>query len=708
MSETRGRGTVSSVSRRVLTLALAAAGTMSVWVGGATAKVSRIVVDKVEPLNDANPSVSYEKLRGRAFGELDPYDPANEIITDLKFATRNANGKVEYVSVFELTKPVDMTKASGLLWYDLVNRGTPVTLGEGAIRPPAHGHVHLISGWQGDLVQTDKNVTVQVPVARNPDGSSITGVVLSRLADSKPDANTRPLSVLANAIPYDAASLDTSKAHLIAKTSEKRSGEIGPTKEIASTEWAFADCSKTPFPGTPNPRMLCLKDGFDPKLLYELAYDVKDPKVLGVGLAAMRDVASFFRYEDKDTEGNANPVAGRIKKAVTQGISQSGNALKTFILLGFNQDEAGRMVFDGANPHIAGRLTAVNVRFGVPSGSGTLYEPGGEGVLWWTRYQDKGRGRTEASLLDRCTATGTCPKIFETFGAAEFNARLMTVALTGTDSKADLPLPANVRRYYFPGTTHGGDVEAGFDPKPQPASGCVLAKNPNPETETMNALQLALAEWVMDGTEPPGSVYPRLSDGNLVANTKEAMGFPTIPGGLAPDGMAIGLMDYDFGPDLDYNDFSGVISRQPPGIKQTIRALMPKVNADGNEVVGIGSLLHQAPLGTYTGWNATATGFFKGQPCGGGLTGGYIPFAQTKAERLASGDPRPSLEERYGTQEGYVCVVRAAAKRDVEKRYLLQRDADRLIAQAAAASILPAEGATPEANDMARTLCQRQ
>ncbi|WP_052600464.1 alpha/beta hydrolase domain-containing protein [Microvirga lotononidis] len=681
---------------------------MSVWVGGATAKVSRIVVDKVEPLNDANPSVSYEKLRGRAFGELDPYDPANEIITDLKFATRNANGKVEYVSVFELTKPVDMTKASGLLWYDLVNRGTPVTLGEGAIRPPAHGHVHLISGWQGDLVQTDKNVTVQVPVARNPDGSSITGVVLSRLADSKPDANTRPLSVLANAIPYDAASLDTSKAHLIAKTSEKRSGEIGPTKEIASTEWAFADCSKTPFPGTPNPRMLCLKDGFDPKLLYELAYDVKDPKVLGVGLAAMRDVASFFRYEDKDTEGNANPVAGRIKKAVTQGISQSGNALKTFILLGFNQDEAGRMVFDGANPHIAGRLTAVNVRFGVPSGSGTLYEPGGEGVLWWTRYQDKGRGRTEASLLDRCTATGTCPKIFETFGAAEFNARLMTVALTGTDSKADLPLPANVRRYYFPGTTHGGDVEAGFDPKPQPASGCVLAKNPNPETETMNALQLALAEWVMDGTEPPGSVYPRLSDGNLVANTKEAMGFPTIPGGLAPDGMAIGLMDYDFGPDLDYNDFSGVISRQPPGIKQTIRALMPKVNADGNEVVGIGSLLHQAPLGTYTGWNATATGFFKGQPCGGGLTGGYIPFAQTKAERLASGDPRPSLEERYGTQEGYVCVVRAAAKRDVEKRYLLQRDADRLIAQAAAASILPAEGATPEANDMARTLCQRQ
>ena len=129
----------------------------------------------------------------------------------------------------------------------------------------------------------------------------------------------------------------------------------------------------------------------------------------------MRDVASFFRYEEKDGQGNANPVAGRIQKAITQGISQSGNALKTFLLLGFNQDEAGRIVFDGANPHIAGRLTSVNVRFGLPSGSGTLYEPGGEGVLWWSRYTDKARGREEASLLDRCTAYQHLPQDLRDF-----------------------------------------------------------------------------------------------------------------------------------------------------------------------------------------------------------------------------------------------------------------------------------------------------
>jgi alpha/beta hydrolase family protein len=392
---------------------------------------------------------------------------------------------------------------------------------------------------------------------------------------------------------------------------------------------------------------------------------------------------------------------------VTQGISQSGNALKTFILLGFNRDEAGRTVFDGANPHIAGRLTAANVRFGIPSGSGTLYEPGGEGVLWWTRYKDEARGRPEAGLLDRCAATGTCPKIFETFGAAEFNARLMTAALTGTDGKADLLLPADVRRYYFPGTTHGGDVEGGFSAKPLPAAGCVLPKNPNPETETMNALQLALAEWVMKGTEPPPSVYPRLSGGTLVASTKEAMGFPDLPGKPTPTGMAIGLMDYDFGPELNYNDFSGVITKQPPGIKRTIPALMPRVNADGNEVVGAASVLHQAPLGTYTGWNVTAAGFFKGQPCGGGLTGGFIPFAATKAERDANGDPRPSLQERYGTRDGYACAVRAAAKREVASRFLLQRDADRLVDQASESDVLSSTTPAPEHRAVAAALCAR-
>jgi len=454
------------------------------------ARVVRIMVDKTEAATAApapdGTTREVQAVTGRAFGTLDPAAPGNAVITDIGLAPRNADGMVEYVAKFTLTKPADMAWASGVLWYDLVNRG--------ASSPLDDGHVRLISGWQGDLPPTDANWTVEVPVARNADGSAITGPVLSRIADAKPGTASRPLGVLSYPNPYDAATLDPARYRLLAVSSETRSGQAGPTAEIPPADWAFADCSATPFPGVPNPRMLCVRGGFDPARLYQITYDAQDPKVLGVGLAAMRDVASFFRYERQDAAGTPNPVAGRITKAIAQGISQSGNALKTFLLLGFNQDEAGRIVFDGANPHIGGRLTAVNLRFGVPSGSGTLYEPGGEGVLWWTRHADTARGRPEASLLDRCAATGTCPRIFETFGSTEFNARLMTAALTGTDGRADLPLPPDVRRYFFPGTTHNGDPEGGFSAVPRPAPGCVLARNPNPETETMNALQAALAE----------------------------------------------------------------------------------------------------------------------------------------------------------------------------------------------------------------------
>lgn len=662
------------------------------------ARVARIVIDQVERSADGQ----YEILRGRAFGTLDPAAPGNAIITDLQFAPRNAQGRVEYGSTFSLAKPVDMARASGVLWYELVNRAGPLRTFDSMAR---HGHVTLMNGWQGDIAPTATNYTVHVPVARNPDGSPITGMVLARLADVPAGTASRPLAMLANAIPYDAASLDTSQARLVTKQAEKRSGETSGVQVVPASDWAFADCRTVPFPGTPNPRMLCVKGGFDPRLLYEVSYRAKDPLVLGVGLAAIRDVASFFRYEARDDAGTPNPVAGAMKWAIGHGTSQSGNALKTFLLQGFNQDEAGRIVFDGANPHIAGRLTAVNVRFGLPSGSGTLYEPGGEGVLWWSPYRDEARGRAQASLLDRCRATNTCPRIFETFGAAEFNARLMTVALTGTDGKADLPLPPDVRRYYFPGTTHGGDDQGGFVHAPSALSACVLAKNPIPEKEQMAALAQALVQWVTRGVEPPPSSYPRLASGDLAPNTARAMGWPAIPNVPGPDGMAIGLMEYDYGPDLKANDFAGVLAQWPPAIRKTIPAWMPKLDADGNETSGLPAVQHQAPLGTYTGWNVTKAGFFQGQPCGGGLTGGYIPFAKTRAERLAANDPRPSLEERYGTQQGYVCTVRKAAAREAARRLLLPDDAQRLVAQASAASLLPATAASPEAEAVAARLC---
>lgn len=251
----RGPSTVKDFSatlKRIVGSGAIALGAIAAMIGGAEAKVLRIVIDKVEAIeNLSDPTIPLEKLRGRAYGELDPLDQANEAITDLKLAPRNADDKVEYISVFELTKPLDLSKATGLLWYDFVNRGRPLRAEHGVIQPWTYGHIHLVSGWQGDIAPTDTNVTVQVPVAKNPDGSAITGGILARLADSKPNTNTRALAVLATSIPYDAASLDTSKARLVAETSETRAGEIGPVKEIPPSDWAYADCTKTPFPGNP-------------------------------------------------------------------------------------------------------------------------------------------------------------------------------------------------------------------------------------------------------------------------------------------------------------------------------------------------------------------------------------------------------------------------------------------------------------------------
>ena len=184
----------------------------------------------------------------------------------------------------------------------------------------------------------------------------------------------------------------------------------------------------------------------------------------------------------------------------------------------------------------------------------------------------------------------------------------------------------------------------------------MLPANPNPEAETLRALRAALVDWVTKNVAPPPSGYPRLDEGQLVAANKTAMGFPDIPGCPSPDGVVNALLDYDFGPDFHYNDLSGLITIAPPVVKNVLPTLVPKTDADGNDVSGVPSVLRQVPLGTYTGWNVTEAGFTKGQICG--LNGGYIPFAKTKAERMAAGDPRPSLEERYGTHEDYVAKDR--------------------------------------------------
>src|SRR5215471_14829153 len=280
----------------------------------ADARVTRFVVEKRESAAYGGKSFGaagqFETLSGHFYGELDPKDPYNTIITDIQFAPRNARGMVEYSATFALSKPIDMSHSNAVLFYSVPNRGNGGPSGSN------DGRVSVVSGWQGDLILSSGKQTIEIPVAKNTDGSPITGPVIERFINIPDHAST----VALNSQPYTALTyqkpftLDTSKASLMQRTSQT----AAPTA-VPSGEWAFADCSAMPFPGTPDPTKLCVKGGFDGSSEYVVSFIARDPLVLGIGFAATRDLNSFLRYSDKDSAGNANPVAGKIKWAIGQG-----------------------------------------------------------------------------------------------------------------------------------------------------------------------------------------------------------------------------------------------------------------------------------------------------------------------------------------------------------------------------------------------------
>ena len=685
--------------RRSALFSIAAAVSLA-WAPPSDARVTRIIIDTTAVLaNPAVPSNPYQLLTGRAFGELDPNDAHNALITDIQLATRNANGNVEYIASFRIRKPTDMSSASGVMWHDVPNRGGDVALPNDSF---AGGDVQLLSGWQGDnaggtalpanvsclppyvapcAVPAFANHYVKVPVL-----VGVTGQILGRIINRS--GTNQPLNVMGNPIPYfPANSADNTGATLKEHLSETLTGVVTEGQTIPNSDWKFCYGAGATFavPGSPTalPVRVCLGNGrtFDPAKLYQLTYTVKDPYVLGAGTAAFRDVASFFKYASADDFGTANPLAGSIRWAIIRGSSQSGNFTRHLIFLGMNEDEAGRIVHEGAWPLIAGRRVSNNSRWGQPDGVLELYQMGSEGPQWWHSFPDRARNLHPGGILDRCSRTDTCPKIIETFGGAEVFALKMTTSWVGTDPKNDIPLPDNVRRYYLPSSTHGGGnrdaTDSGFN-EALPATGAscpgnnwgtgTLRANPVPANSMVNRMRVALREWVMNDTPPPASRWPLMhgakNERNLVEPTKSAMGFPSgvpgIPDSIfLPDNFVNPVLDYDWGPDFDEFNAIGDPTKVPPPIRSAIKMLVPKVDADGNELGGVPTVLRDAPLGTYLGWNITASGFHAAQTCN--YVGGMVPFAKTKAQRLANGDPRLSLEERYGTHAGYVAAVTAAA-----------------------------------------------
>jgi hypothetical protein len=666
----------------------------------------------------------YETLRGVAFGEVDPDDPLNEVITDIKLAPRNARGMVEYNMDFWINKPVDMTRANGTLLQDVPNRGRvrslelnvsgagDATAGDGFLQ--SQGYVLADNGWQGDV---STGLQIRLPVARNLNGSEITGRVRAEYivdgATSTVDVTTPPA--------YAAVSTSNAGATLTRRVHHDDARE-----PILNSDWAFADCSTTPFPGVPSTTKVCLKGDFDTNHIYELHYDARNPTVLGLGFAATRDFISYLRNSNGAGTGNCkkhvqqsqgkrsaddsdgaqasdrghgpchavapmpeNPLGQSIQNVLIYGSSQSGRWIRTFLQLGFNQDENRNLVVEGAIPHKASNRGAFNVRFGQPDRlSGTQHTeheyPGAESPQSWGVSNDH-IARVTAGQLDRCRQTQSCPKIVHTNTDTEYWQALMALNTTDSDSKHDLKIPNNVRIYLFSGTRHGGGDVTRQPPTviPAPPANCQLRTNSNPFIHGQRALLVALRDWVVADREPPSSLYPTLESGTLVPLS--AIHYPYIPAvNYTLAGIASQKFYLDRGPLFNVEDIAGVM-REPPvqGGEYSVR--MPQVDADGNTIAGLPSTNMLVPLGTYLGWNVRKAGFSEGDSCD--LTGSYVPFFRTQAERLAANDPRPSLQERYPTHADYVAKVTAAANQLVALRLLLPADAAFLINQANAAAV---------------------
>jgi hypothetical protein len=649
------------------------------------ARIYRVVVTKTEPYLDGKVfgmAGSYEKLTGQAFGEVDPDNKLNSIIQDIQLAPRNSRGMVEYVSDFIILRPAEMAKGNGVLFLSLPNRGNAFPADTALL---GRGYIYFWCAWQADILRGNNRMTMRVPYASDK-GNTIAGILRT---EYQVNSETTSLNLSSGFFTgqthysYETVSLDNSGLALT-----KRVLESDRRDTIPKSEWAFSDCAKGRFPGIPSTTKISLRNGFQPDFIYELVYTAKDPLVLGLGFAVIRDFSSFLRYDLKDDSGNPGPLliegmtTNPVRAAIMQGISQCSNFARTFLFLGFNQNEKGLKVFDGVNAHIGTRRISLNIRFGRPGGGGLQHEDhlfaGNDPPFAWDKELDPISGIT-GGILEKCLGTGTCPRIMQTLSSSEYWQ--LRASLTTTDSYGtrDLKIPENVRIYLFSGTQHSpgsiADQLSGF------------AQNHNSYDPYLRALIIALEKWITEGKEPPLSSYPTLMTKTLSAPDKTSIGWPDIPG-VPNNGKVNELPLLDYGPQYDFKNVSGILTLEPPKVKseQPYKTLVPKVDKDGNEIAGIRSINIRVPLGTYTGWALRREGFGKGDLSS--LNGMFIPFKNTRKDRIEAKDPRLSLKERYGSHEKYVEEVIKAADELVKEGYLLPEDAKAEIAKAEKSSVL--------------------
>lgn len=656
-------------------------------------EVVRVEVTGREPFADGQRfgrTGAYERIHGRMTIEVDPRDEANRRIADIDLAERNRRGRVQCVTDFFLLCPVDPARGNGVLLYDVNNRGNKLAIdafngarsndplsaedaGDGFLM--RHGYSILWCGWNGEVIDdgTDR-LLLDLPLVVDDRGEPLSGPAHVEICTTEA-VDWRPFSWSPWGIsdPFPAIRVQNDHATLVMRP--RRDAEA---IEVPRSQWAFARRDGDDL--VPDPKHLYVEDGFRPGWLYDLVYTATDPRVTGLGLAAIRDCVSFFRYESDAPAGDGsvfdNPLAAAIGHGYIFGISQSGRLIHHFVHEGFNSDEARRQVFDAALIHVAGAGKGMfNHRFRMTTEYGTEHE----GYLSGSEYfpftpvpqRDPVAG-VSGDTGARARAAGHLPKMIFTQSSTEYWSRAASLLHTDVLGERDLGLPDSMRIYLVASAQHlgGGPATPGICQQPRNT----LDDRP----PVLRAMLVNLDRWVREGMAPPPSRYPRLADGTLVELATVRQRFPEIPGVGFPQ-------DYyrpfrlDFGPRFADQGIADIL---PPEQGQRYRTLLPAVDADGHDLAGIRLPDIEVPLGTHTGWNLRA------EPYGAGgllsrLDGMFVPFAQTKAERLAAGDPRLSLEERYGSHDAYVGRVAKAAAELHRQRFLLAEDALKIVTRAA-------------------------
>jgi hypothetical protein len=625
---------------------------------------------------------AYERLVGRAHFALDPRDTRNANVVDLGLAPVNGEGLVEFTADLDILKPVELARGNGALLYDVNNRGNMTAMRAFSDSPPDNdpltlasagngyllrqGYTIVNSGWQGDLVPGVGLLTCDLPEALQS-GQRLGGFVRQEFIAEREGVLSMPLSGAPVIRNYEPLDLDTGNATMTARHLEQ--DERVP---VSPDDWAFASVEQGA-DGQVTARASAgdchVKGGFKPGWIYELIYETEGSRVMGLGLVGIRDLVAYLR---KDLSA-ANPLAGGVSRAYIYGQSLSARLVRQFVYDGYNADVDGSRVFDAVYTHVSGggRLFA-NARFAQVGRYPRQHEehqwPSERYPFAYTAVPDAFSDELD-SVLKRPASD---PLVMHTHTNTEYWNRHASLGHTAPRTGEDIAFPDTVRAYFLASAQHMGGNPAPEDLGQQ-------AQNQMSNGPLMRAALAAMDRWVTDGTAPPASIVPRRADGTLVSPEQAIAALPKVPGVTVPAAPSR-LPLYDHGPDFDRGMVTELPPKPVPGKEYTVQ--LPLVDADGNDLGGLRSPEIMAPIGTHTGWN------IRKRELGGNdlasLLGSFVPFPRTRADREASGDPRLSVEERYGTHDGYVDAVRSAAKELAGEGFLLDEDVARYVAAAQA------------------------